>query len=144
MKTRTLLFIFILLSAVFVLFAGGSKKEELNGTWINPDYDKTWKDGKIIIKPGGTYDEYNMSYSDSPSLKWGYTITDKWTDFDGNIFYKFIVKSIYKEEVVRTSTWYYLAKIDKTGNVYEYNDSVVDFPSEIDPNHGNYAIHYRQ
>ena len=45
---------------------------------------------------------------------------------------------------VRTSTLYYLAKIDKTGNVYEYVDSTHDFPSEIDPNHGFYSIHYRQ
>jgi len=152
MKVFTFVSILILVLAVLIFTgscATGKKAsmaqedEVLCGTWVNLDYDKTWKDGKIIIKPDGTYNEYDRSDSNGAG-EWGYTIMNKWTDSDGNTFYKYIVKSIYKEEKVRTPTWYYLARIDNTGNVFEYVDSALDFPFEIDLEHPNYAIHYRQ
>jgi hypothetical protein len=133
MKTRTFVAILIFYLSVMVIAdscvtgkkASSSKEDEvLCGTWVNLDYDKTWKYGKIVIKPDGSYDEYDKSESVGGG-KLGYAITEKWTDS------------------VRVPTWYYLARIDSTGNVFEYVDSGLDFPTEIDLNHPNYAIHYR-
>jgi hypothetical protein len=151
MKTRTFVAILIFYLSVMVIAdscvtgkkASSSKEDEvLCGTWVNLDYDKTWKYGKIVIKPDGSYDEYDKSESVGGG-KLGYAITEKWTDSDGNIFYKYTVGSIYENNSVRVPTWYYLARIDSTGNVFEYVDSGLDFPTEIDLNHPNYAIHYR-
>ena len=71
-------------------------------------------------------------------------VIEKWTNSDGDIFYEYTVQSKYKNTKVRSPIWYYLAKIDKTINIFEYVDSTLDFVSEIDPILGNYAIHYRQ
>jgi hypothetical protein len=154
MKPRTLILVVLIMALLIVAGSCATGKkgyvaiedEELFGTWINPDYDDTGKNGKIIIKPEGTYDEYDNSNSDSTFLKWGYSITDKWTDSDGNTFYKFIVKDISTEDSDYKHKYYFLAKIDKTGNVYEHVFTYFgqDFPSEVDPNHGHYSIFNRQ
>ena len=105
MKTRTLIFIFILLSAVFVLVAGGSKKEELYGTWVNPEYEdvKYWsRTAKRVIDqnpnafgeniesdigkppPSGSM-EYYSNIADTETIDEAtISIIERWTDNEGN------------------------------------------------------------
>ena len=105
MKTRTLASILILISilvvVVPVLFAGGSKKEELHGTWINEEYKgSTPPFGKLVHNPDGTWEQFRKEEApwepdvEKLESEWisadyaTYTIEDKWTDSDGNVWYK--------------------------------------------------------
>ena len=153
MKTRALASLLILVLAVLIIVvscATGKKApvvkedEVLCGTWINTDYDTMWKYGKIIIEPEGYYYEYDPSYSDSWIFKGDYTIIQKWTDADGNTYYKYMVTTIHEVVPQVGDKWYYLASIDKSGDIFEYVDSAVEFPSEINPNYYTYTIRYRQ
>ena len=51
----------------------------------------------------------------------------------------------YKVELARgIDTWYELWRINETDSVLEIVWSSVEYPSEIDTNHFNYRILYRQ
>jgi hypothetical protein len=96
---------------------------------------------KIITKPDCTYELYGSVTDMVNQFTFQYTITDKWTDSDGNILYKIITK--YKTEYVE-QTRYGLDKISNSGRTWEYVGSADDYPTQIDPNHPEYRIYYRQ
>ena len=154
MKTRTYVSILILIFVVLIIVGGcatakkayvAKEDEELYGTWVNPEYDEESHVAKKVIKHDGTWDEYAMSNSNRPLGTGEYTIIDKWTDSEGNIWYKIISTFFDEKSIQRSNTYYYLSKIDKTGNVYELLFSSTDYPTEFDPDNlrYNYRIHYR-
>ena len=151
MRFRVLIISVILVSAIFV--AGGSKKEELYGTWINDEYKgSTAPQGINVYKPDGTYEvgrkesaswEKDIEISEGEWHMWvygTYIIKDKWTTADGNVWYK-IVYNFYDADKVYT-----LMKISDSNNTLEIMVSGLDFPKEIDPNDDpyHYRIYYRQ
>ncbi len=140
MKTRTLISVLILIMAVFVLLAGGSKKEEYYGTWVNTDYDRTvHRLGKYIHNRDGTLIKY-MSTSDTEPYKTAtFTIEDKWTDSEGNIWYKILYTRT--EQII---SYFELTKISDSGTTLELVFSIIDYPTEIDLNAYGYRIYYRQ
>ena len=127
--------------------------EEIFGTWANTSYKYTmWgsKDygytlanyaQKIITKKDGTYEIYGGVEDMVPQFKFQYTITDKWTDSDSNIWYKIVSKhkSEYSER-----TRFGLNKIGNTGRTWEFVVSKDDYPTQIDLSHPEYRIYYRQ
>jgi len=127
--------------------------EEIYGTWINTSYKYTmWgsKDyhhtlanyaQKIITKKDSTYEIYGSVNDMVPQFKFQYTITDNWTDSDSNIWYKIVsqYRSEYSERIR-----FGLNKISNTGRTWEFNVSEDDCPTQIDPNHPEYRIYYRQ
>jgi hypothetical protein len=117
--------------------------EEICSTWINPDNEGRGKyyPAKFVYRSDGTWNKY--IYVNEPSNSYGcgggtYTLTDKWTDSEGNIWYK--------------STWwhtngnsgYELVKISNSGETYEREWTGKGYPTEIDQNHKYYGIWYRQ
>ena len=157
MKTRTLASILILISilvvVVPVLFAGGSKKEELHGTWINEEYKgSTPPFGKLVHNPDGTWEFFRKEAApwetDVEVLEGGwigggfgtYTIEDEWTDSDGNVWYK--VEAV----IGGLEKFYLLMKISDSNRVLEYMVDGVDYREEIDPTDVpyHYRILYRQ
>jgi hypothetical protein len=62
--------------------------EVLFGTWINTDYNDNWRRARIIWTSKKTFGESKWSHSELPGLDGAFTINDKWTDSDGNTFYK--------------------------------------------------------
>ena len=163
MKTRTFISVLILISilvvAVPVLFAGGSKKEELHGTWINEEYKSaTTPPFKIHeINPDGTMGFFRTETSvweeDIEVLENGwipcdsytYTIDDKWTDSDGNVWYKVeVVGGGYEKNPMKI---YLLMKISDSNRVLEYMVGRVGYREEIDYTETNSyirRIYYRQ
>ena len=153
MKTRRVVSILILVFAVLIVVSSATGKKaqmsekdlfkKLSGTWVNKDYDAfdTFKlSGKVILRKDGTYHGYSVSDDLKHSITGEYkTIEDIWTDTEGNIWYKATI-----EENWTTTVMYVLGKIDSSGSVWEFVWSGVDFPPEIDSNHGNYLIYYRQ
>ena len=127
--------------------------EEIFGTWVNTSYsysmgrDKDYKyrmavfAQKIITKADNTYEIYGSVNDMVHQLVFNYTITDRWEDADGNIWYKIITK--YETEYL-VQTRYGLDRISNSGLTWEFVGSPEDFPTEIDPNHPEYRIYYRQ
>lgn len=159
MKRREFAFISVLVLMAAVLVVSCAKKppyvakedEEIYSTWINTSYSYIMGTGgssrmsiyaqKIIIKPDGKCEVYGSPIDKIPQFTYQYTITDKWTDSDGNIWYKTISK--YKTEY-QEQTRYELNKISNSGRTWEYVGSVDDHPAKIDPKNSDYHIYYSQ
>jgi hypothetical protein len=86
-----------------------SPSEELYGIWVNMDYGKTKSDWpqKIIIYDWGYAEGYLKVTDKDPCIKWAgwpgipckwtYTIVDKWTDSEGNIWYREFTRQIKQQ-----------------------------------------------
>jgi hypothetical protein len=150
MKTRMLVSItvFVLVAAVFLIFPScGNDNGDMTptwiGTWINPDYDGTVEGGgkiKISYLVGDDYRwaEYDNSYDPSPGIWIVATVTNQWTDSEGNLFIEAIV------DTESPNPDYRLCKIHADNQTMEMNVSEVDYPTEIDPAGDEYYIYYRQ
>ena len=140
MKTRTYLAIFILLVAVLVLFAGKKTSiEDTYGTWVNSDYNEKGQWEKIIINPDRTHAFYNKDTDPEPAYTGKYTAIDSWHDRKGNLW----VKSTFVDDDTHDLA-YVLEKISKDGLTMEWVWSMADYPAEMSPIAGTYAIYYRQ
>ena len=155
MKTRTLVSIIILVSALLIAissYASGKKAyiakedEELYGIWINTDYNDSQHPAKFIFKPDGTYEGYAKTDGTHSYYHGEYIITDKWTDSEGNIWYKVFFPILWVGSSKDTEPLYYLSKIDKSGNILETVRSGIDYPTELGPDVllYTYRILYRQ
>jgi hypothetical protein len=133
------LHIYILIFLFFLGSCGTVKKayvakeyEEYYGTWVNTEFND-----RQIINPDGTYEHY---YGKSNKPRWygTFTITDKWTDSEGNIWYKTIV--VNQIGVSR----YVLNRINKSRGVWEYVYFSNDYPNELNPNLMSHRIFNRK
>ena len=148
MKTRTLVLILILVLAVLVIAGScatgnkvyiATKNEELYGTWVNTDYEGTRHNQKWTFYKWGYIEGFYMIADQRPGA-WGtFFIVDKWTDPEGNIWYKDHER--YRNSM---SVRFYLIKINNNKGVMEAVWSYNDFPSQLDPKNVNYVIYYRQ
>ena len=120
-----------------------TENEEYYGTWYNEEYNNrsTW--AKWEIKPNGKWASYGLKFMQIFQTAEGpYTIDDKWTDDNGDIWYKI--------------TWindrskgkgYGLIHISDSGSKMEAAYSPSDHPTKIDrtkPWWEYGGIHYRK
>ena len=160
MKTRTLISVLFLIS-IFVMtapvsFEGGSKKEELYGTWINEEYKDTTPPFEIeVYNPDGTYESFRTEVApwekDVEILEGGwirdafrtYKIEDKWIDSEGNVWYK--VEAITGGYEKRPYKVCLLMKISDSNRILEYMYGKGEYYEEIDPSKVpyTYRIYYR-
>jgi hypothetical protein len=136
----------IFVSVIISLFVGvnihaydPSEKEEIYGTWINPKYGQEGAPQKIIIDPNGTWKRFYSRHDLATGLTGPFTLTDKWIDSEGNIWYKMFW-------TMGNIEWkmYELIRISNSGKVLEYVFSEVDFPKGITVDYPDYRIYYRQ
>jgi hypothetical protein len=117
--------------------------EEYYGTWINEKYDSkpTW--AKWVINPDGTWASYGKSTSeDSLKGEGPYTITAKWTDDKGYVWYKIT----WKNSLWGTSG-YGLICISDSSVKMEAAYAASDYPEKIDSTLSFWqygGIHYRE
>ncbi len=138
MKTIELLLVIVLLSAVPVLLAANA--EEYWGTWVNRDYNAD--DGKIavlVLKPDGSFAQYNKASDAHPFSTGTITIKDKSTDSEGNIWYK-VTFSLDHLAVAND----HIMKLSDAGMLLEYLRHTSEIPAEMDPSNYNYRIMYRK
>jgi ABC-type antimicrobial peptide transport system permease subunit len=123
MKTRTFVSILILVLAVLIIAGScvtGKKaykakdKEELYGTWVNPDYDEVWIMAKWVLKPDGTFDAYSKSNSDRVFEMGTFSIVAKWSDSNGNIYYRYYKTNMDTRATKNLYKYYFLVKIHST------------------------------
>jgi hypothetical protein len=150
MKARMLLIISIILLATAIV-AGGcattkkvSKKDYrfYSGTWINEEYNTHPHLARWVIRPDGTYDGYFRTTDTEKATIGNYKIVDKWTDSEGNVWYK---EHVWHGEIFEGKpAGYSLDRFSDSGNVWEYVSITGDFPVEINENHPRYHIYYRK
>ncbi len=159
MKTRTLILVFLIMAVLIIAgsCATGKKAyeakedEELFGTWVNleelrraeeTEYDDRGQARKIVFHPDGTLDFYWTSTSTRKG-DGTFSIIEKWTDDEGNIWYKSIQKVPSLNMIAHA-----LTKISNSGNTMESSFKTSgEFPTLLDPNDlrvSNYEIYYRQ
>ena len=138
----------IALSLALLIFSGitlaGS--EDIWGIWITteqPKGDSLHVSQKRVFSSDGKIKFYRYESSQSPEFVGTYNITEKWTDSEGNIWYKMKAtgKSIRYGD---NAGWYLLARISDSGKTLEYVYHPVDYHKKLDPNHPSYRIIYRQ
>jgi hypothetical protein len=106
--------------------------EEIYATWVNLEV-KSNNPQKLIYRPNGIVEYF---YSANPEAG-RYLILNKWTDSEGNIWYK-------KHSVDGYHEWYSLIKISNSGNILEIGTSSFDYPIKIDPKHVFYNKYSRE
>jgi hypothetical protein len=138
----------ITLNLALLIFAGMTLagSEDIWGTWVNTEQPK----GKYhhvaekrVFSPDGMFKFYYYESSQSPEFEGTYAITERWTDSEGNIWYKMRAtgKSIkYRDKV----EWYLLSRISDSGKTLEYVYHPLDYHKKLDPNHPSYRILYRK
>jgi hypothetical protein len=157
MNTRKLIFGFSVILIILVLLAGCTNKkmdvteeefyipdsrEEIYGTWVNTDYSgRSFQPQKIVNYHWGAYDIFMKADNDLVSYKGALTIIDKWTDSEGNIWYK----SYFKENST-SGVNFELGKFSNNGNTWEFVFDSIVFPTEDQMNSAgpHYKIYYRQ
>ena len=150
MKTRTFISILILVITELIISEGFATDKKVtkrdykffSGTWINEEYDSRATYAKYEIYRDGTFNAYNKTSDTGKNRSGYYEIVEKWIDSEGNIWYKTYIWEGAKVE--GQPAGYELDKFSNSGNVKEYIDLGADFPTEIDKNHPQYRIYYRQ
>jgi hypothetical protein len=148
MKTRNVISIIILALAVLNIVGSCATEkkmvkdsEEIFGIWVNEKYASRKNYTTLVMKPDGVFEEYVDESLKTLSARGKYTITDKWTDSEGNIWYK----ATYElKDGTQLVTGFLLVKISDSGNIYEENYDKREYPTEINSINPTYSIYYRQ
>lgn len=139
-----LLFVILILAGIWEIgeqACVGQENEEICGTWLNTEYKGTRRWQKRIFSPDGTLRAYRYESLLSPDCEGIYTITEKWTDSQQNIWYKIKTDGkCHGEQVV----YYYLIRITDSGKTLELVYHPVDYHKELDPKHPSYRVLYRK
>jgi hypothetical protein len=126
----------VVLTLSNIVFAGS---DELCGSWINVDYKNHFqKPVKVIFNPDGKFEKYRNADSKFPQWEGTYKITEKWTDSEGNIFYKFQQKDQLERD------WKHLCKISNSGKILEFVYGNDEYPTEVIPGPQYYLIYFRE
>ncbi len=117
--------------------------EELYGTWTNKDMSPQ----KRVISPG-EFKNYGLVSDPNPELEGTLQIDSKWTDSDGNIWYRTF--GTLKSGAWKGHNFQGLAKLSQSGTVLETEDYafIGDFnrdyyPAKINPQGMLYGLYYR-
>ena len=148
----------ILLSMILLGGCGQGKytpkaNEELYGTWINRSYTgkfsppNDYHPQKEVIDSNGYH---IFRFVDDPGQYFvgAETITNRWTDSEGNIWYKTYKRSFFDENG-KTTVPHFLYKLSKSATVRESVFAIRDtytpgaFPSKIDPKDSSYLAYER-
>ena len=154
MKTGKML-LCVLLGLLVVLLLGACAttkyvpipNEELHGTWVS---DQPMGVGrgtqKIVTSSSGS--EYYYKISDpSPMGESTESIVSRWTDSDGNVWYKTLDTGTYG--TLNGMMWQSLSRLSKSATVWEYEWALVgeldlnSFPAGIDAKDDTYSIYHR-
>ncbi len=124
--------------------------EEIYGTWVNKDnYGGVNSPQKEIITADGVK-KYDKVSDPTPLQKYTKIIDSKWTDAEGNIWYK--TYGTVTDGAYKGWTWQGIDKLSKGATVWESNYhgmglgtafDTVYYPTKIDPLGENYRMEYR-
>ncbi len=124
--------------------AAAEDTEAINGIWVNKEYSGRIADfQKIIIDPVDlTIHWCYKSEAARPDYKHPYTIMGKWTDSEGDTWYKLE----WLDRGNKRSKYLELSRISQSGMTLEFVNQRerLGWPTKLDPDHPNYRIYYRE
>jgi hypothetical protein len=118
--------------------------EELYGTWVNPHYAEVSAGHglaqRIVFRADWTFERFTWADRDVSDWADRYKITGKWTDSEGNVWYKIHWQKNYLSED------YGLFKISNSGKKCEYVSDPIEYgyPKKIDPKALSYRVYFRK
>jgi len=153
MSTRKTILTLAVLSLLPSLTATAQDKyvpkpnEEIYGIWIN----QARLPQKEVITPE-EWTEYTRMTDSEPFLQGNWEIVGKWTDSEGNIWYKSLITITGGSVGLRGMTRAELSKLSKSAAVWEHvwnwpikeqGQQQAVFPDMIDRSSNQYGIFYR-
>jgi hypothetical protein len=148
MKTKVLVWVLVIFFTAFiteVCFAEEKdyyipkRNTELWGIWINETYGNAPAHYKWVFYNWGYGEGFTKVTDTTPAAKWTVTIIDKYTDDDGNLWYKTFNQLNYG--------WsgYFLYEINNDKTVLETSWNSYDFPTQndLEAKVGLHLIYYR-
>jgi hypothetical protein len=123
--------------------------EELYGTWANEKNNVDVFHGQKVVVAADGMDIYCRVSDPAPGMEVSWEISSKWTDSEGNVWYKTLGTST--GGVYKGANWQALEKINKSGTVWERAVNYLElgrfnpafYPRTIDPNGTYYRLLYR-
>ena len=103
---------------------------------------KSYRPQKLIMNPDGIWKRFRNRCDLATPFTGTFTLTDKWTDSEGNIWYKQVW--IYKTTYRTLETIYEIVRISNSGKTLELIFSEYDFPKGMTVDHPYYRIFYRK
>jgi hypothetical protein len=112
--------------------------QDIDGIWINPDYDSEGRSGKVVYMKTaeGMYDYEAIDKSDGSGNIYPGTVKyiERYIDTEGRLCGKSLVT------LEGGMSWETLDRINVDGNTLELQSGV----AQIDPNGARYSVYYRQ
>jgi len=158
-STKTVRILSFVLVAFFVLIPSAAiaqdryvpqPKEEIYGTWTNEKNIVSWVHPQKIVISQDTMEVYEKLASSLPPDKVIWSIVDRWTDSEGNVWYK---ANGTGTSGAKGYKWEELYKLSKNATILERAFVALPFgsdfdpsqyPTQIDPNdYVGYTIWYR-
>lgn len=103
--------------------------EEIYGTWISANLAQT-QFQKYVLR-AEVMKRYSLLSDSTPSDEATYEIDAKWTDSEGNIWYK--THGIQTSGVWKDYTYVELDRLNKAGTIWEGQFSPLGYKGKIDP-----------
>jgi hypothetical protein len=107
--------------------AAAQKEEELYGVWTNKDSDGKETHSRWDFKPDGRWASFRESSYEEEAWRGTYTITKKWSDDKGNVWYHMT----WKNEIYGTQG-FGLMRVGDAGSTLEAAYSLDRYPEAID------------
>jgi hypothetical protein len=127
---RSILIALLVIVIFIPAVQAGDSNEKIYGIWVNKENEETQGHPRWDYNSDGTWSSY-LEIEDEPIWKGKYTITEKWTDSKKNVWYK-----IKWKNTITSYSGFGLIKISDSGNTFEHQFALDDYPSKIDPNEG--------
>lgn len=134
---RTLMALAICFSLVFYISVSLSESDEICCTWFNLKHIEGKFPQKIVFHYDGTYATYEELNSIDALSRGMFQIVKKWTDSEGDIWYKIIMQD------PKRGNRYKLAKVSKEGRKLEFVCKSDKYPTKIDGNESDYCNYMR-
>lgn len=127
----------ICLSLVFYAGVSLSESDEICCTWVNTKYETGTPPQKIMFHYDGTYATYASKNSNDTLSRGMFQIVKKWTDSDGQIWYKMMMNDPTQGKK------YKLAKVSNDGKKLEFVCKSDKYPTEINADESGYCNYLR-
>ena len=119
------------------------ENEALYGIWVNEAYNSSTRHAIFDYKADGTWTLYRKATDELPYEEGTYSITEKWTESNGDVCYKITWDNPYT-----AMSGYGLNCISNSGSTMESANSFSEYPSQIDSSDKDpwtyLGIHYRK
>ena len=124
-------------------------EEEIYGTWVNADNRADVLHGQKAVVTADAMRIFSKASDLEPGMEVSWDITSKWTDSEGNVWYK--TQGTSTGGMYLGARWQTLEKVSKSGLIWERAMNLLEmgrfnpafYPRTMDPKGMYYRVLYR-